>query len=335
MAISRRQSLVTLSALAAAPLGAPLLVRRARAQGATAQPRYPVAQVALVSHSSPGGGSDVMAREMLRYLPAIMGVTMVVENVTGGSSARAITRVATAPTDGSVLYVTTPTYINTSLLSRPPHGYDTLDAVVNMFFDPQYLFVRAGSPYRSVADLIAAGRAAGARQRWGATTPGGLERQTMEQLRRATGVNATVVTHDGGGDQLINVLNGSLEVGIGEMQELGGQVEARKVRLLAVLTPQRVAVTPDVPTGKEQGIDLVAEKFRGLAGPKGMAAEAVKAWEAAIPRLLAEPGFKTWYERGALVPAFQPQAEAQAARDRFVAEQRAFFAQFNIAPARR
>lgn len=334
MTMTRRHSLAALSALAAAPLAAPLLARPARAQGA-AQPRYPVGQVALVSHSSPGGGSDVMAREMVRYLAPMMGVTMVVENVTGGSSARAITRVATAPTDGSVLYVTTPTYINTSLLSRPPHGYDTLDAVVTLFLDPQYLFVRAESPFRSLAELIAAGRAAGARQRWGATTPGGLERQTMEQLRRATGVNATVVTHDGGGDQLINVLNGSLDIGIGEMQELAGQLEGRKVRLLAALTPQRVAVTPDVPTGKEQGIDLVAEKFRGLAGPKGMNAEAVRAWEAAIPRLMAEPGFKSWYERGALVPTFQPQAEAQAARERFVAEQRAFFAQFNIAPARR
>ena len=71
--------------------------------------------VTLVTHSSPGGGSDVFLREMSKYLGKYIGATFIVENVQGGSGAKAMARVATAPADGSVFYATTPTYIYTSL----------------------------------------------------------------------------------------------------------------------------------------------------------------------------------------------------------------------------
>src|SRR5688500_11458960 len=103
---------------------------------ASAQTAYPVPNVTLVTHSSPGGGSDVFARSLAKHLQPKMGVNLVVENVSGGSGARAMSRVAQAPADGSVLYVTTPTYIQTTLLSRPTHGYDALMPVATVFYDP-------------------------------------------------------------------------------------------------------------------------------------------------------------------------------------------------------
>ena len=81
---------------------------------------YPHRTVTFLTHSSPGGGSDVFLREMTRHLVKHLSATFVVENVTGGSGARALSRLATSRPDGSVFYATTPTYIYTSLLSRPP-----------------------------------------------------------------------------------------------------------------------------------------------------------------------------------------------------------------------
>jgi len=97
-------------------LAAALLVLPASAQTPAA---YPHRVVTLVTHSSPGGGSDVFLRELIPYLRKYVNATFVVENVAGGTGARAVARVATARPDGSVLYATTPTYILTSLLSRP------------------------------------------------------------------------------------------------------------------------------------------------------------------------------------------------------------------------
>src|SRR5689334_4935 len=86
---------------------------------ADAQTKYPHSTVTLVTHSSPGGGSDVFLRTLGRFLGPKMGTVFVVENVRGGSGARAVAKVAQSPADGSVFYATTPTYIQTTLLSKP------------------------------------------------------------------------------------------------------------------------------------------------------------------------------------------------------------------------
>ena len=97
-----------------------------------AQP-YPVDRVTLVTHSSPGGGSDVFLRDLAKHLGPILKVRFVVENVTGGSGAKAMAYVARAKPDGSVFYATTPTYIQTSLLSKPEYSYTSLEPVAIVF----------------------------------------------------------------------------------------------------------------------------------------------------------------------------------------------------------
>jgi tripartite-type tricarboxylate transporter receptor subunit TctC len=103
---------------------------------------------------------------------------------------------------------------------------------------------------------------------------------------------------------LINVLNHTLDAGIGELQEIRAQLDARKVRLLGVVGDARLPQFPDVPTVKEQGVDLAVRKFRGLAGPKGTPSAVIAAWEAAIPKLLADPAYRKIYTRNSLEPGF-------------------------------
>src|ERR671916_2729741 len=97
-------------------LGAGLTAVLLAAAAAQAQD-YPVDTVTLVTHSSPGGGSDVFLRELARFLGPALGANVVVENVTGGSGANAIADLAQAPADGSRLYATPPPLIYPPLLS--------------------------------------------------------------------------------------------------------------------------------------------------------------------------------------------------------------------------
>ncbi len=113
----------------------------------------------------------------------------------------------------------------------------------------------------------------------------------MERLNRMSGARAVVVSHEGGGDQMIGVLNGTYDLGIGEIQELRAQIEARKLRLLAALTEKRLpGGFSDLPTAREQGVDLVVTKFRGLAGPKKLPAGVLKAWEQGLEARARRPG---------------------------------------------
>jgi tripartite-type tricarboxylate transporter receptor subunit TctC len=273
---------------------------------------YPVPTVTLVTHSSPGGGSDVFLRTLAKHLGPKMGVGFAIENVTGGSGARAVARVAQAPADGSVLYATTPTYIQTTLLSKPQYGYDSLRPVVNVFYDPEVVYTRAQSPHRTLAEAIASARQNPGKAKWGAANPASLERLAMERLSRLTQARAIIVSYEGGRDQMLGVLNGTLDLGVGEIQEMVAQLDAGQVRLLAVLTADRVPALPDLATAREQGIDVVVTKFRGLAGPKNLPPNVLKAWQDGIAAVLADPAYQKEYRRESLIPA--PMGSEEATR---------------------
>jgi putative tricarboxylic transport membrane protein len=249
--------------------------------------------VTLITHSSPGGGSDVFLRSMAPHLSRIMQETMIVENVEGGSGAKAMAQLARAKPDGSELYATTPTFIYTPL--------------VNIFYDPEVLFTAADSPYKTVKDVVEHAR--GGQGRWGAANPASLERQTMERLKQKAGVNPVIATFEGGGDMLINVLNHTLDMGVGELQEMRGQLDAGKIRMLAVVGDERMTQFPDVQTVKEQGIDLSVRKFRGLAGPKGLPRDLITRWETAVRTLLDDPDYKKLYIADGLQPGFMSHDE--------------------------
>ena len=283
---------------------------------------YPHKVVTLVTHSSPGGGSDVFLREMSKHLGKYIGATFIVENVQGGSGAKAIARVASAPADGSVFYATTPTYIYTSLQSKPANTYKDLDPLVNFFADSEVVYTRADGPFKTFADVIE--HAKKNRGKWGAANPASLERQAAEQLKRAVGVNAAIVTHEGGGDMMLNVLNGTLDIGIGEIQELRSQLEAGKVRLLATFNPERIPDKPDVPTVKESGYDVALVKFRGLAGPKGLPENVTKVWDEAVQKVLADPDYKKVYAAEVLVPKFIAHKDYPAFVNNFASTTEAF-----------
>jgi tripartite-type tricarboxylate transporter receptor subunit TctC len=237
---------------------------------------------------------------------------------------------ATAPADGAMFYGTTPTFINTSILSDVEYTYEDLEPVVNVFFDPQIVYTRADSPFDTLAAVIEDAHQHPGEQKWGVSTPGSLDRQVMEKMKALTGTDPVIVTHEGGGDLLINVLNGTLDVGVGEIQELRGQIEAGEIKLLASYTQDRLDTFPELQTAREQGIDLVIDKFRGLAGPKGLPDEIIAAWEAAIPVLLEDPEFKKFYQDSSLVPAFMPHDQYVEFIGEFAAEQKDFMQKYGI-----
>jgi putative tricarboxylic transport membrane protein len=266
---------------------------------------------------------------MAPHLGRVMGVSVVVDNVTGGSGARAMAVLARARPDGGTFYATTPTFIYTSLMSKVPASYRDLEPLVNVFYDPEVLYTAADSRFATLRDAIAAARAG--KSRWGAANPASLERQTLERVKQRAGVAPIVATFEGGGDLLINVLNHTLDMGIGELQELRAQIDARKVRLLAVVGDARLPQLPDVPTAREQGVDVAVRKFRGLAGPKGVSREVVAAWDAAIPKLLADPAYKRIYTRNGLQPGFVPHADYARFIGEFAAQTQAFLSASGMA----
>jgi tripartite-type tricarboxylate transporter receptor subunit TctC len=289
---------------------------------------YPHDLVTLVTHSSAGGGGDVFLRDMIGPLSEIMGVEFVVENVVGGSGGAAIAYMAEAPADGSVIYASNPTYIFTSFLSDLDPNYTDLDPIVNVFYDPQVIFARADAPYETLEDAVSAAQEED--MVWAAGAAGALGRMAMEQVKQETGVDAAILTGEGGGETILSVLNGTADIAVGEVLELRSQLEAEEVKLLAVLTQERLAENPDLPTARELGIDVVVEKYRGLAGPAGLPDDVIAAWESAIQQLLEHPEYREMYTAASLEPAYLSNEEFRPFIDDFAASTEDFMISVGI-----
>jgi tripartite-type tricarboxylate transporter receptor subunit TctC len=236
--------------------------------------------------------------------------------------------VAKAKPDGALFYATTPTFIYTSLLSKTEATYRDLEPLVNVFYDPEVLYTAADSQFKTLQDVIEHARSG--RGKWGAANPASLERQVMERIKAKTGVRAAVATFEGGGDMMINVLNKTLDMGVGEVQEIRPQLEAGKLRLLAIVGEARLAQVPELKTAKEQGVDVSVQKFRGLAGPKGLPADIIAAWEAGIPKLLEDPKYKKLYTDNNLQPGFIRHAEYARFMDQFGKDTEAFLRESGV-----
>jgi len=282
----------------------------------------------MLTHSRPGGGSDVFLRELSRYLSQELGATIIIKNVTGGSGASAIAELARAKPDGSKFYATTPTFIYTSLLSQPAYSYKDVDPLMNLFFDPELIYTASDSHFQSLEDVL--DKARNTRGLWGAANPASMERQALEQLKLATGVNAAVISHEGGGDLMINVLNGTLDIGVGEAQELQSQLEAGSLRLLATLSDTRLAQFPEIPTVQELGYEVVVRKFRGIAAPKGLPPELILQWEQAIQNVMANSQYQASYLADNLRPNYINHIEYQVFIDDFVLETESYLRSVGI-----
>ncbi|GBD29467.1 hypothetical protein HRbin32_00557 [bacterium HR32] len=282
---------------------------------AAGQARYPTKPIVLVTHSSPGAGGDLFLRNLAKHLEGIVPVPLVVENRPGGASSRAVTYVATSPKDGYVLYGATPTLLQTPIIAKTPHSYLDLQPVANVFFDPMILYVRSASPWRSLRDVVEAAKQRPGQIRFGAATPGSVEHMIAHEVQKVAKIQVQPVTFEGGGDLLVAVLGGHVDLGVGEYAEVASQVQAGQVRVLNSFTERRVPGAA-FPTAKELGFPIVREKFRGLLGPKGMDPEAVAYWERAIQQVLRKPEYRQYYESVYLVPAYMDHVQFRLYLDR-------------------
>jgi len=325
MKMNRRQVLAT----AAASVSAIALPRSAWA-AAEGYPKLPFDMVKFVTASSPGGGMDLFLREFSKFLVKRVDVTTIVESVTGAAGAKALAYIAKEPADGSSLFGTTPTFVNIALLTNAEHSYKTMQPVVNLFMDPILAYVRADSEFQNLNQVVEFAKKNPAKVRWSTAGPANLDRQSVEKFKRIADVDVIAASNTSGAEIMLSVLSGAAEIGMGEVQELAGQVDAGKLRLIATFTEERLTRYPDVQTAREQGYDVVARKFRGLAAPKGVPEEVLVAWDEIAKKLIDEPDFKEWQVAGGLIPAYMDHKTYEEFLTSYAAESEAYYAEMGI-----
>jgi putative tricarboxylic transport membrane protein len=274
----------------------PLLA--AWAPSCAAQP-YPSRPIELVSPTGPGGGSDLVARIVADIITRdkLLPQPVVVQNRAGGGGAIGQAYVAGRRGDAYTLLMAGTGLITVPLRTGLDIGTDKFQPLAIIGLDLNSLAVRADSPYRTVNDFVAAGRANPKTINIAMTFPGGSAHAMVYQLEKLTGARFNVVSFKSGTDAVTAVLGGHVQATAENLGEVMPHVETKKLRLLALPATKRMTGLPDVPTLKELGYDVQAGGYRGFAAPAGIARAVVVQLDDVFARVYQSATWKDYMAR--------------------------------------
>lgn len=268
---------------------------------------------------APGGNIDLAARMAAPFLERHLGgMQVIVVNRPGAGGMLMLNEVAAAPPDGRhVALVSFPALVTALYDNTPRYRVESFAYAGLLTDEPYTVFVGNGTPFRSLRDLVEAGRAAPETVTIAGAGVGSAPHLALMAIERASGARFTWVPTQGAGQALQLVHGGHVAGSVSTVSlTVRGHLQGAH-RVIAILERERWDKAPDLPTGIEQGVDVATGSARGFALPAATPASVVARWEDAIRRTANDPDFRTLAERDYLIVRHMD----RATMTRFVEEQ--------------
>jgi tripartite-type tricarboxylate transporter receptor subunit TctC len=234
---------------------------------------YPTRTVTLVVPYPPGGGVDAMARVVAEKLAGALGQQVVVDNRAGGSGLVGTRAFIKSPPDGYTLFLghTGSISINPSLYANagfdPRKDFAPIGLIASM---PVALLAHPSFPAKTIGDVVAIAKTAGANFNIGTSAVGTGGYLTAELFKSVTGIDAAIIPYKGTGQVMNDLLGNHVPIAFGVLPPALGNLQAGTLRAIAVLGPTRFSLLPDVPTASESGLPGFESVLHyGLLAPAG------------------------------------------------------------------
>ena len=295
--MKRRTMLVCVASLMASVFAAPAIAA------------FPEKPVTVICPWTAGGGTDVLLRALSKSAEKFLGQTITVLNQTGGAGAIGHNAIRTARPDGYTVGM-----ITFELNSLPPQGlvpftWKDFDPLMRINSDPAALTVRSDAPYSTVRGFMDYAKAHPGEITIGNSAPGSVWHIAAGLAAEKTGVQVKHVPFDGAQPAVTALVGGHIKAVAVSVAEVRGQVQAGNLKILGVMSSERDKIFPDVPTFKEQGVDVQFYTWRGLALPKGVPAAAKAKIADAYQKAFDSSEFKEFAAKASLNLAYQNSAD--------------------------
>lgn len=281
------------------------------ASGAMADAAYPSKPVRVIVGYSAGGPTDVVARMVAAQLQKRLGQAFVVDNRPGAGSNIASEAVAAAPADGYTLLVAAaPLTMNSYVYKKLKFdAVKSFEPISMLSSSPGVLAVRPDMAVGSVKELITLAKKEQGKLTYGTTGLGGSQHMATEQLQRLAGIQLTHIPYKGASNVMTDLIAGHVDLAFMSASGAMSQLQAGKVKPLAVAGPQRLSGLPDVPTFAQAGFPaMISDSWNGLLAPAGTPPAIVKTLHAATVEALQTPEVKAKLESlGAIVIGNRPE----------------------------
>jgi putative tricarboxylic transport membrane protein len=259
--------------------------------------------ITMIVAASPGGGSDLMGRTVAGGIEEVAkGTNVTVENRPGGSTAVGYSHLLKQKGKGDVLAAAETTLSALPLSTKTPYRWDDFTPIAQIAEDALIVAVRADSPHKTLSDLAAAGK--DKKLTAGIVAAVGPDSVLLDLLSKAQGVDYEPVVFESAGESNTALLAGNIDFLVNNPAESKAYIESKDMRVLGIFTEERfdAPLLADVPTAKEQGIDVTFGQWRGVMAPGEIDEAAVKYWQETITSWTKTDSYKKYIESNDLLP---------------------------------
>lgn len=245
---------------------------------------YPVKSVTFIVPFPAGGRTDLIGRMFALHLSKSLGVTVVIVNKPGASGVLGAQEVKQAPPDGYTLGFFSTSIVTSQYTVATPVALKDFEAISIVNEDPAAIAINSNAPWKSLRELVDYAKKNQGKLRIG-MIPGASAQIFAGGFTKAAGVQMVMVPFKGDVDGAIALAGGHIDVHVAVPVSYKALAEAGKIRILGVAADSRSPLYKDLPTFKENGVDLVIGAFHGVFAPKGTPAEALNTISAALGRV--------------------------------------------------
>lgn len=257
----------------------------------SAADKYPDKPIKIVIPFPPGGSTDSLGRAIAQKLQEKWGQPVLVENRPGASTLIGSAMVAKSPADGYTLIVAVSSHTtNPAMQASMP--FDTLKdftAVSMLARAPVLAVANPDYPANNIQELIALGKAGKIKLDYGSAGAGTMTHLTAELIKKQTGLDMTHILYKGGTPAMMDVMSGHLAMTFATLGQVQPQLKAGKLKALGISSETRYASVPNIPTFKEQGLDVVTTEWFGLLAPAGTPSAIIAKLNAEVKQIMANP----------------------------------------------
>jgi tripartite-type tricarboxylate transporter receptor subunit TctC len=273
---------------------------------AVAQQAYPSKPIRLIVGFAPGGGTDIVARALAPKIGEILGQSVIVENKSGAAGTIGADIVAKANPDGYTLLVghsnsnAIAPFVLTNVQYNPATDFTP---ITYLGYVPNVLVVKASLPVNSVAQLIALAKANPGQMTYGSSGIGSTQHLAGALFAKIAGIKLNHVPYKGSGQAIIDLLGGQITMNFDTLPPNLQQIKEGSLKALAISTPKRLAILPNVPTFNEVGIvGFDVTNWYSVMGPKGMDPAIVNKIDLAVKAAMNDPQIKKTLDAQGLQP---------------------------------
>jgi len=299
--------------------GALLLPSVSRAQAA-----WPTGPVTFVVGYAAGGSTDINARELGNVMTPVIGQQIIIDNKGGAAGSIGLRAAANAKPDGNTLFVA----VGTNVIINPHVQKGMINTLTSLapicqVTDYQYVLVVGNKvPANNAAELVAMAKKAPDTLTFSSSGVGGNNHLAGALFAKAAGIQMTHVPYKGTGPAVADVISGQITMNFSSLPPAVSQIKGGNLKALAVTGNKRVKSLPDVPTLKEQGIDVVVTSWQGLFAPAKTPDAILDKIEKATKEAMKNP---KWEEALARDGLELPPERTRAEFTKFVADEHAFW----------